>query len=959
MADARQEGTVLQGRDDRGHEIPSLPEGAINRPRLVARVAGGFAAGPYVEILAAPGWGKTTVASQYALSRDTPVVWISCASEAPEGGGNALGSLVRAWEEGRDLDVTVVLDDAQDLLDDAAGAEALRRLVELRPVGVRVLICSTRHLGRALAGPGGEVACSLITERELRLTARDARRLQSVVSAAELLKDTGGWFAGAVLIAQGAGKGRTDPRATVRLNRLIRSAVLEQLPPQEQAFLSQTAILPTVSPGDARALVGEEADALLHSVRRRVLPLMQITDDALIYRRPLREVLLADLSLDDEELIDQLSNRHLEYLQATGRTREAVEWCVAAGDRSGAVRVVERAVAGLPNRTPTQDQIAEWLQILGPDTALGSDTIAGAAIRRLHADRRTNEAAALIRQLVADDRMDRILRTNPDLHSTVLWCLHDRPDDALTYLSEEFGSYRIDAVSYMVSVLGATVPVEPPLQASWGELAPLVHWGMIWQGRLDEVIDSATDSRSAFEDNPNVVIAALWNGMPDIARRAWERIPADRNERPQAHLAQAAFHLVNGESDDALAILEAGRAEAEQAGQASTFDVLHAYVLVRKGEASRAIPALTPRMPTIKGGGHRAVAEWARLVLGLAHLRAGDLTAAETYLVEALDGMRPAGRLLLAAATERALAEVRLRNGEPAETAVAGLSAESVRAGLSGHIGSRFWEGEVAAITPLVAAALAERSEPEPEPVVEGAPDAAVLHTFGDPTVLEIGAARNVLRRLKLVELIADMALHGGSIDRDLLQERLFPDVDRPRASNYFRQVVFKIRELIGVALRREGNVLIWPEEIPLRATDIEFEERIAGMHPDGSGPEQIRAAFDLAPALYLPASELPWVVERRNHLGLLYEKAVVTELHKAFRAGDLELIRDYGARAIAINPYAEDLYVLMIRAENEWGSVARGRAMFRAALESMKDLGIDVSDELRDAAQQLGAPLA
>lgn len=939
--------------------VPRPGPDVVDRPRLLSRLSRAFDAGPFVEILAGRGWGKSTVAAQFALTFDVPVAWISGRQ-----GSAALEPLLREWSQGRRLPEFVVLDDADHLLEEGeAGVEALRRLVRNRPDTARVLLCSARHLGTALAGTGPEVECSLLTENDLRLSARDARRLQPSVPVADLLRDTGGWVAGAVELA----RGRNDPHATVRLHNLVRSAVLEALPREERAFLTHTAILPIVTHDDARALVGEEADALMHSVRRRVLPLVRTTDDALIYRRPLRDVLLADLAdladrgdrgADDRVTVHELGLRHLDHLQASGRMREAVEWCVAAGDRPGAVLVVERIVAALPNRTPTQDEFNEWLQLLGPDTTLASDVIAGAAIRRLHADRRTHEAATLITRLADDGRIDRILRANPDLHATVVWCLHDRPRDALNYVNEEFGGYRTDAVSYMVSVLGGSEPVEPPLQVSWGEFSALVHWGLIWQGRLDEVIDSATDSQSAFEDNPNVVIAALWTGRRDLALRAWERIPAGRNERPQAHLARAALIAADGRPDEAIAILESGRGVAERAGQESTFDVLHGYVLLLKGEAARAIPRLTPRLSTMRGAGHRAIEEWARLVLGLAHLENGELVAAETHLVEALAGMRSSGRLLLAAATERALAEVRLRAGGPAAVAaLEDLAPGEAGAGLTGHVGSWFWEREIAARTPLVEAALARR---HPAPVAArieapGTPTPAVLYTFGSPAVLEIGASRNVLQRTKLVEFIADLALHGGAMDRDLLQARIFPDIDRRKASNYFRQVVFKIRELIGVSLRREGSLLIWPAEIPLRAVDVEFERRLAGPEA-GSQAGPVRDVLELASSLYLPASELPWVVERRNHLSLLYEKAVVSEFRKAYRAGDLDLIRDYGARAIAVNPYAEDLYLLMIRAEQHGGSVARGRAMFRAALESMKELGIDVSDDLREAAQRLGA---
>jgi DNA-binding SARP family transcriptional activator len=210
-----------------------------------------------------------------------------------------------------------------------------------------------------------------------------------------------------------------------------------------------------------------------------------------------------------------------------------------------------------------------------------------------------------------------------------------------------------------------------------------------------------------------------------------------------------------------------------------------------------------------------------------------------------------------------------------------------------------------------------------------------------------------------LAELIVDLAVHGGSANRSALQARLFPDVDQRRAGNHFRQVLFKLRELVGVSLERPNpNTVAWPAQYPLTSSDVEFERvATAFLNDDHTRePEELRAAIDSAVGGFLPASDLPWVEERRNVLNVLYEESVIVMLRAASARGDLDIVRHYGRRATAVNPYSEDLYLLMMKAEQAHGSPTRSRAIYREAVAALDDLGLEPSAELRRLAQRLGA---
>ena len=95
-------------------------------------------------------------------------------------------------------------------------------------------------------------------------------------------------------------------------------------------------------------------------------------------------------------------------------------------------------------------------------------------------------------------------------------------------------------------------------------------------------------------------------------------------------------------------------------------------------------------------------------------------------------------------------------------------------------------------------------------------------------------------------------------------------------------------------------------------------------------------------------------MLERRQLLNVLFEEGVARLLRHPECSEDLEVVRSYGDRAVALSPYSEDIYQLMIEAELSSGSSARARAIYRRAVYAMKDLGLEPSGEIRMLARKI-----
>ncbi|WGL54140.1 hypothetical protein P5P86_09980 [Nocardioides sp. BP30] len=921
-----------------------------------------------VVVQAGRGWGKSTLAEDVSLSFGGPARWVRCA-ELLEGG------LEESVAGGPGLIVVV---DAEELVHHDGLARQLRRLAETAEdvpgSGVAALLLTHGALPGTLRRAADELRIAVLTSSDLRLSMGEVEELRSrsaaanPLSATEVMRLTGGWPRGVGAAVQ---LDAHNPRTVDLLDDAIESSVMADLGEAERDLIIRVSVLDSADPATVAALLGEEAGRTWERIGRLHLPMVISEGGRLTLRPPLRDYLRSELARVHPGAAEQLRSAYLSHLRAHGALVEVIDWYLDRGSRAQALDLIVEA-ADLDLDPLLLDQAFDrWAQSLGVDALVGRDATAGLMIRVLHRRGQTEQAALLGQQLIDEGRMQAILEADPELRPVVVYCLHNRPEVALRLLPQALGSYSLGSIAYSVAVTGSTRPVEPPDRAEWGDLAIHVLWGLLWQGRLQEAIDAMTQDGVVTEPTSSLALAALWSDQPALAEEVYRRIPKS-DGYPWAQFVSAALALHDGDHQRGLRVLSAAMPAAQRQQAAPTFETLAACLMLKAGDTRRAIRHLETRLPQHQTSGRRAVGEWAQFILALGYLEQDRHDAAAQILEPAISAMEQAERFLLLSAARLAYAEASARGGAPTQVVRRLLdTALTTRAG----VGSSYWEreallharelrrlglvdgGEQTSSGPDVR----ERAPAVAEPV--GLPGGPVgrLSTFEQPAALELDGIRHPLGRTKLAELIADLAVHGGSVDRAALQMRLFPYVGQRSAGNHFRQVLFKLRELTGVVLDRPSrNEIGWPAGGTLDATDLVVEAQLRRLLTQARvDTEALRAMLDLMTGPYLSTSELSWVVERRQLLNLLFEEGVLRLLRDPDGSVDLDIVRIYGMRAVVLSPYSEDVYRLMIEAELDRGSAQRARAVYRRAVHAMKDLGLEPSGEIRALARRLGQRLS
>lgn len=914
---------------------PSLGRsGDLGRPELVRRVADLLRRHGVVVLQARRGWGKSTLAADVASVFDGPVVLV-------------------------------------------ADADELGHHEHLHRAGESALLITTRPLPPALRAAVDDGRIPVLTSSDLRFSMSEVEELRarsaaaSPLPATEVMRLTGGWPRG---VRAAVRLDARNPRTVDLLDDAIESSVMPGLTRAERDFLVRVSVLDPVDRSTITAVLGREIGTIWSDLEHLRPPMVRMEEGVLTLRRPLRDYLRSEIARSHPGGTEQLRSAYLSHLRSKGALVEIIDWHLDRGSRATALDLMAE-VAGSDLDEAVLDQAFDrWAQSLGVDVLVGRDATAGLMIHVLYRRGQTEQAAILAQQLIDEDRLDGVLGTDPRLHPVVMYCLHNRPEVALRLLPQAMGSRSLGSIAYSVAVTGSARPVEPPDRAEWGHLAVHVVWGLLWQGRLQEAITAMTDDGVVNEGPSSLALAALWSDQPELADRIHRLLPKG-DGYPWAQFVSAAIALYHGDHLKGLRILTAAMPAAQSKQAAPTFETLAAFLMLSSGDTGRAIRHLETRLPQHHTSGRRAMGEWAQFLLALGYLDQDRPDAAAQILEPTISSMEQAERFLLLAAARIAYAEARARAGAP--TAVVRRLLRRAPSAPEG-VGSSYWEREaclharelrrLGLVPGEVEPADGEPAEGEPEvprAAVTGtgsSPAAAGrLSSFEQPTVLELDGVRHPLGRTKLAELIADLAVHGGSVDRAALQVRLFPHVGQRSAGNHFRQVLFKLRELTGVVLDRPSRSAIgWPEGGDLGATDLDVEARLRRLltTPEVDA-EALRSTLDLMTGPYLPASELTWVVERRQLLDLLYEEGVLKLLRDPRRAGDLDLVRTYGFRAVKLSPYSEDVYRLMIEAELDHGSATRARAIYSRAVHAMKDLGLEPSGEVRMLARRLGERLA
>ena len=411
--------------------------GTVPRSQLIDLLEPESGAVPVVFVSAGPGWGKTTLLTQWAARSQRPFAWVSVDAndndpivlltyvatalervarldssvfEALTSPGASiegtvvprLGMALATMDEA----VVLVFDDLH-LLDSQPCLDAIAALARHVPAGSQLVLSARGQPALPLGALRARGLALEIGPDELRMDETEAHQLLSAAGldltdheVAELTEHTEGWSAGlylAALSANASGAGVTSVTEFRGDDRFVAdyllSELLSRLPREELRFLTRTAVLEPMS-GPLCDATLEESDsaAVLESLARSNLFLVPLdrTGEWYRYHHLFRELLHSELRRVEPDLVPQLLARAADWCEANGQPEAAIGYAQAAGDVDRTARLVARSA--LPTyqggRAATVERWIGWLDAQGAIERDASVAVLAALVAALGAGRR-------------------------------------------------------------------------------------------------------------------------------------------------------------------------------------------------------------------------------------------------------------------------------------------------------------------------------------------------------------------------------------------------------------------------------------------------------------------------------------------------------------------------------------------------------------------------------------------
>jgi LuxR family transcriptional regulator, maltose regulon positive regulatory protein len=389
---------------------PLVRPGTVRRPSLLDRLANGDPR-RIVSMVAPPGYGKTTLLSQWAGRSDLAFAWVSVderdndpkvlltyvaeALDAVEPVGEAVfdalaspGSSVAGSVVPRlgsafmsmSARMVLVLDDVH-LLHNRECRSALSVLADHVPDGSRLVLAGRDNPPLRVARLRAEGRILEIGAADLSLTPGEAAALLrgtglelGADEVAELHQRTEGWPTGLYLAALYLREGGSLPGAAISfggddrlVSQYIESELLARISQRQRVFLTRTAVLDRMSAPLCETVLevpgsGETLDELARS--NLLLVPMDRRGQWYRYHHLFRDMLLGELRRQEPSLIPILHRRAAEWFERNGRLEEALEHSMSAADVDMAARLVEQLwlVAYRQARVTTVERWLQWLE---------------------------------------------------------------------------------------------------------------------------------------------------------------------------------------------------------------------------------------------------------------------------------------------------------------------------------------------------------------------------------------------------------------------------------------------------------------------------------------------------------------------------------------------------------------------------------------------------------------------
>ena len=362
---------------------PVTRPGTVRRPALVARLMQDDS-GPIVSVVAPPGYGKTTLLSQWAEANGRAFAWVSV-DEADNDPKVLLTYVTQALDAVQPVDprvfealaspvssvpgsvvprlgsafasmivpVVLVLDDVH-LLHNRHCQAALSVLAGHVPKESRLVLAGRAEPPLRMARLRAEGRILDIGPADLALTVEEAGSLLrgagvtlGADQVAALHRRTEGWAAGLYLAAlclreaDSASSFGGDDRFVAEY---LESEFLARISPRNRVFLTRSAVLEQMSgPLCEAVLQWPGAAATLAGLARSNLLLVPLDRRGVWYRyhHLFRDMLLAELERTEPGLLPVLRRRAAAWCEQNGLPEEALEYSMAAGDADPAARLVQ------------------------------------------------------------------------------------------------------------------------------------------------------------------------------------------------------------------------------------------------------------------------------------------------------------------------------------------------------------------------------------------------------------------------------------------------------------------------------------------------------------------------------------------------------------------------------------------------------------------------------------------
>ena len=367
---------------------PVVRPGTVGRLSLTERLARGDAR-PIVSVVAPPGYGKTTLLSQWAERNGQAFAWVSI-DEGDNDPKVLLSYVAEALDAVEPIDrrvfdalaspvssvpgsvvprlgsafwsmtspVALVLDDVHALHNSECRA-ALSVLADHVPVGSRLALAGRAEPPLRIARLRAEGRILEIGPADLSLTSDEASSLLRNVDltlgedeVAELHRRTEGWPAGLYLAALYLREGGTLASAAVSfggddrlVSQYMESEFLLRLSRRQRVFLTRTAVLERMSGPLCEAVLELDGSAAtLADLARSNMLLVPLDRRGQWYRyhHLFRDMLLADLERQEPGLIAVLRRRAASWCLRNDLPEEALEYSMAAGDADAAAGLMEK-----------------------------------------------------------------------------------------------------------------------------------------------------------------------------------------------------------------------------------------------------------------------------------------------------------------------------------------------------------------------------------------------------------------------------------------------------------------------------------------------------------------------------------------------------------------------------------------------------------------------------------------